>query len=152
MRLVSVPLVGFGDGEGLQAQVTGCDPRQVGLFLRLGAVAQDRAHDVHLGVACSTVAARFVNFFQDRGGGGNAESAAAVLLGDQDAEEAGLGQGAHELGRIGALPIQGAPIDAREPGAERFYRGADVGEAFAHRPFPVTRRTGFNRSTPMEPP
>ncbi len=54
------------------------------------------------------------------------QPAAAVLLRDQRREKAGLGQRRHELGRIAALAIELAPVFARETGAERAHRGADL--------------------------
>ncbi len=61
----------LGHPEGLQAQRTGGDLRQVFVFLRGVAVAEQRAHDVHLGVAGGAVAAGALDFLQDRRGGGD---------------------------------------------------------------------------------
>ena len=56
---------------------------------------------------------------------------AAIFLGDQGGEEAGLGQRPDEGGRIFALAIERAPVFAREVGAQRADRAADFGELLA---------------------
>ena len=53
------------------------------------------------------------------------QPAAAVFLRDQRGEEAGLGQRRDELGRIGALAVELAPVFAGKAGAERAHRGPD---------------------------
>ena len=88
---------------------------------------QDGAHDVHLRVAGGAVAALGVDGLQDRRGGRQRQAGAAVLLGDQCGEIAGLGQRVDELGRIGAVAIQLAPVFAGEAGAELGDFGADLG-------------------------
>src|SRR5262249_37794320 len=47
---------------------------------------------------------------------------------DQRGEESGLGQRRDELGRIGALAVERAPVFAGELGAERAHRFADLRE------------------------
>ena len=93
----------LGDAERLQAQFAGGDLRQVLLLLPVGAVPQDGAHDVHLRVARGAVAALGLHGLQDRRGGGQRQAGAAIFLGDQRGEVAGLGQRADELGGIAAL-------------------------------------------------
>ena len=117
----------LGDAERLQAQFAGGDLRQVLLLLLRRAVPQDGAHDVHLRVAGGAVAALGLHRLQDRRGGGQRQAGAAVFLGDQRAEVAGLGQRAHELGGIGALLVQLAPVLAGEAGAELRDLLADFG-------------------------
>ena len=51
----------LGDAEGLEAQFTRRDVRQVFLLLFIAAVTEHRAHGVHLGVAGSRVAPRSVD-------------------------------------------------------------------------------------------
>ena len=80
----------LGDAERLQAQFAAGDLGQIALFLLGAAVPQDGAHRVHLGVAGGAIAARGVHFFEDRGGGADAEPAAAVFFRDQRGEVAGL--------------------------------------------------------------
>jgi hypothetical protein len=55
--------------EGLQAQRTAGDLRQVQGFLGRTAVQQHRAHDVYLRMTGSTVAAGALNLLQNRSGG-----------------------------------------------------------------------------------
>ncbi len=51
-------------------------------------------------------------------GGGEWQAGAAILLGDQRRQVAGLGEGADELGRILPLSVQLTPVVAGEAGAE----------------------------------
>ena len=119
----------LGDAEGLQAQFAGGDLRQIAFLLRVAAVPQDRAHDVHLRVAGGAVAA-------GRRGSPpgsprplpRAEPAAAVFLRDQRREIAGLGQRCDELGRIGALAVELAPVFAGKLGAQRAHAGPNIGK------------------------
>ena len=55
----------LGHAHRLQAQLAAGDLRQVALLLRLGAVAQQRAHVVHLAVAGAGVAAGAVDLLHD---------------------------------------------------------------------------------------
>ena len=100
----------LGDAEGLQPQLARGDLGQILLLLRLAAVAQQRAHDVHLRVAGGAVAAGALDLLEDRGGGRQRQAGAAVLLRDQRGEIAGVGQRLDELARIGALAVELAPI------------------------------------------
>ena len=88
----------LGDAEGLQPQFAGGDLRQVFLLLLRRAVPQDGAHGVHLRVAGGAVAALGVDLLQDRRGRRERQAGAAVFLGDQRGEVAGLGQRVDELG------------------------------------------------------
>ena len=96
----------FGHPECLQPQFAGGDFRQVCGFLLVGAVAENGPHDVHLGVTGRAVAALGLDCFQDGRGGRQWQSGAAVFLGDQRAKVAGLGQRAHEIGRVAALLVE----------------------------------------------
>ena len=70
---MSVPRGGLGDAEGLEAEFAAGDLGEVaGCLLLGGAVAEDGAHGVHLGVAGGAVGAGGVDGFQDGGGGGEA--------------------------------------------------------------------------------
>ena len=120
----------LGHAERLQPQLAGCDLRQIALLLVGIAVPQHRAHGVHLRVAGRAVAARGVDLLHDGDGGRHREPAAAVFLGDQRGEEAGLRQRIDEVDRIGALAIEVAPVLAGEAGAQRPHRGADAGDLF----------------------
>ena len=82
---------GFGHAHGLQSQFARRDLRQVLLLLRFGAVAQQRAHVVHLAVAGTRVAACTIDLFHDHGSLGESEARAAVRLRDQRGHPAGLG-------------------------------------------------------------
>ena len=84
--------VGLGDAERLQAQLAPGDAGQVAALLLGRAVAQQRAHDVHLGVAGAGVAAAAVDLFEDDRGLGDAEPGAAVFGRDERGQPAGLGQ------------------------------------------------------------
>ena len=77
----------LGDAERLQAHFAARDARQVALLLLRAAVAQQRAHDVHLRVALRRRAARDVDLFQDRGGRADRQAGAAVFLRDQRRED-----------------------------------------------------------------
>ena len=73
-------------------------------------MAQDGAHDVHLRVAGTCVAALMVDLLEDDRSVRLAQAATAVLLGDQRAQPAVVRQPLHELGRIPLLPVQLAPV------------------------------------------
>src|SRR5581483_777726 len=85
------PGVRLGDAEGLQAQLAAGDGRQIGLLLILGAVLEDRAHGVHLGVGGGGIAAGVIDLLQDDGRLGDAQAGALVLGRDERAQPAGLG-------------------------------------------------------------
>ena len=101
---------GFGHAESLKAKRAAGDLRQIFRLLGGRAMPQDRAHDVHLGMARRRVAAGFVDRLQYCGGGGKRQAGPAIFLGDQGREIAGLGQGRHERAGIAAFGIQLAPI------------------------------------------
>jgi hypothetical protein len=67
-----------------------------------------------------------MNFFQDHGRCGQAKTAAAKGLRDQDAQVPCLGHGLDKGGRIGPLAVQGAPVFAGKPGAKAANRLADL--------------------------
>ncbi len=108
----------LGDAERLKAQFAGGDLRQVILFLLGRTVPQDGAHDVHLRVAGRAVAALGVDRLEDRCGGRQWQARAAVFLRDQRGEVASFGQRLDELGGIGAVAVQPAPVFTWEAGAE----------------------------------
>ena len=91
---------GLGDAERLQSQLARGDARQVLLLLGGVAVPQHRAHRVHLRMAGGRVAARLVDGLEDSAAGRQRQARPAVLLGDQRAQVAGLGQRIDERGRI----------------------------------------------------
>ena len=101
---------------------------QVLCLLLVVAVPQQRAHGVHLGMAAAAIAAGALDLFEDRGRGRERQPGAAIFLGDQGREIAGLGQRIDELGRIGHLAVELAPVFAGELGAELRDRVADIGE------------------------
>ena len=107
------------------------DLRQIALLLLGAAVPQHRAHRVHLRVAGGAVAAGRVDLLHDGDGRRHGEPAAAVFLGDQRGEKAGLGQRVDELGRIGALAVELAPVFAGKVRAQRAHRLADAGDLLA---------------------
>ena len=128
---------GFGDGEGLQPQLALGDQRQVGVLLLVAAVPQQRAHRVHLGVAGRGVTTRLVDLLHDHRGRGQVEPEAAVPGGDERGEQAGPGEGVHELLRVAAVAVGLPPVLVGEPGAERPGAGAQavqVGVGHGHVP------------------
>jgi hypothetical protein len=116
--------VGLGDAEGLQPQLAGGDLGQVGPLLRLAAVPQHGAHDVHLGVTGGGAAAAGVDGFQDEPGLAHAQAGPAVLGRNETGQVTGLGQLVDEL--LGILPpaVEIAPVLAR-------IAFADLGHAVA---------------------
>ncbi len=105
---------GLGDGERLQAQFAGRDCRQVAPLLFLGAVAQQRAHDVHLRVAGAGIGAGAIDLFEDDGGFRDAKAAAAVLCGNQRGEPSGVGERLDEFFRVAGSRFDALPILAVE--------------------------------------
>ena len=116
----------LGDAEGLQPQLAGRDLRQPARLLRRAAVPQHRAHRVHLGVTGRAIATRRLDLLHDGGRRRHGQAAAAVFLRDQRGQEPGVGERADELGRVGALAVERAPIFTGEPGAERANGFADL--------------------------
>ena len=108
----------LGDGERLQAKLTGCDGGQVAALLLFRAMAQQRAHDIHLRVACAGVGPGPVDLFEDDGSFGDAEASTAVLDGDERGEPSGGGERLHELFRIGRRGFDTLPVLAGIAGAE----------------------------------
>jgi hypothetical protein len=120
----------LGHAEGLEADIAAGDLRQPFGFLFNAAVAQQRAHGVHLGVAGRAVAPAFVDFIEDRRRRVDAEPGAAVFLGDQHGEETVVGQRLDEFAGIGPLAVQLAPVFAGKIGAQRAHgvaNGLDFG-------------------------
>ena len=121
----------LGDAEGLQAQFAARDLRQIFCLLLVAAVPQHRAHRVHLGVAAAAVAARTLDLFEDRRRRRKLQARAAIFLGDQHREIAGLCQRVDERLGVGHLAIELAPIFAGKLRAQLCDGFADVGVIFA---------------------
>ena len=81
-------------------------------------MAQQRAHRVHLRVARAGVAAAAVDLLEDDRRLGDAEPGAAVLLGNQRRQIAGLGQRVDERVGIGAPRVELAPVRVGKAFAE----------------------------------
>ena len=121
----------LGDAEGLQPQLAARDLRQVLCLLLGAAVPQHGAHRVHLGVAAAAVAAGALDLFEDRGGRRQLQAGAAIFLGDQHREVAGLRQRIDEGLGVGHLAIELAPVFAGKLRAELCDGFADVCVIFA---------------------
>ena len=120
----------FRHAKGLQAQFAVGDFRQILLLLFRAAMLQDGAHDVHLRVTGSRIAARGVDFFQNRGGSRKRQARAAKFFRDQRRQPAGIGQRLDEFGRVAAAGIKLTPIFAREARAELAHFLTDFGMGF----------------------
>ena len=79
------------DPKGLEPEFASRDLRQIFSLLLLPAVPQDRAHRVHLGMAGAAIAAFRLDGLQNGGRRRDSETRAAIFLGDQHGEIAGLG-------------------------------------------------------------
>jgi hypothetical protein len=88
--VVSVPVVGSVTPMDCRRHSPAGDLGQVLLLLRLRAMAQQRAHVVHLAVAGAGVAAAAVDLLHDDAGLGQAQAGAAVFLRDQRGQPAGF--------------------------------------------------------------
>ncbi len=100
------------------------------------------------------VAARTVHFLEDRGRRAQAQSRAAEFFGDQHRQEAGLGQGADEFGRIGAVAILGLPVRTWKVGAKPPNSFADFRKSLLirHRQgFRVDRMVAVHSETSARP-
>ena len=106
--------VGLRHTEGLKTNLTRGDAGEVLLLLRIRAVPQHGAHDVHLRMAGARVAALMVDLLEDDRRVRLAESAAAVFLWDQRAEPAVLGEALDEFGRVRLLAVEFSPVFAGE--------------------------------------
>ena len=156
---MSEPVVGSVTPKAWSRRAPLAMPGQVGLLLRVGAVPQHRPHGVHLGVAGAAVAARGVDFLEDRRGRADAEPAAAVALRDQRGQKTRVGERLHELLRVGARPVFLPPVLAGVARAERAHGLAqlavvvvevDEGGAFAHSTVTdFARLRGWSTSVPL---
>ncbi|MNU32866.1 hypothetical protein D3C71_214190 [compost metagenome] len=117
---------GFGHAHGLQAQFAGGDARQVLALLGFGAVAQQRAHVVHLAVAGAGIAAAAVDLFHDDRGFGQAQARAAIFLGNQRRQPARFRQGSDEVFGIAAFFVDLAEVFGGKLGAKVAHGFADV--------------------------
>src|SRR5581483_294614 len=128
--------VWLGDGERLQAQLAAGDLGQVALLLLGAAVAQQRAHRVHLGVAGGGEAPGAIDLLEDDARLGDAEPGAAVLLRDERGQPAGVGQRLHERIGIAVGAVQLAPVLIGEGAADLAHGLLDgallVGQAEVH--------------------
>ena len=74
------------------------------------------------------LAAGPMDLLQHSGPRAQPQARTAIRLRDQHREEPGFGQRGDERGGIRALAVQGAPVGAREPGAEFAHRVPDFGK------------------------
>ena len=100
----------LGDRHRLQPQLAGGNRGQIRPLLRLGAVAHQHIHHVHLAVTGTGVAAAAIDLFHDDRGFGEAQARAAVLRWDQRREPPSFREGIDELGGVGALGVDFAKI------------------------------------------
>ena len=118
---------GLRHAERLEADLAGGDLGQPAAFLLFRPVAQECTHHVDLRVAGRAVTAARVDLLEHRSGRAKPKPAATVVLGDQDAQESGLGQCPHERRRIRTGPIEIPPVRSRKVLAERTHRVANLG-------------------------
>ncbi len=116
----------LGDAERLQPQFTAGNARQPFRLLRIVAVPQQRAHGVHLRMAATAVAAGTLDLLQDCRRRRQLQPGAAVFLGDQDRQIAGLGQRIDEFSGIGHFAVELAPVLTGELFAQLADGFADV--------------------------
>ena len=90
-------------------------------------MTQQRSHDIHLGVAGTTVATAALNLFQYGAGRAQGQSATAVGLGDKDGQVPRISQRLHELCGIRFFPIQFTPVFSGILRAKLYYRVANFG-------------------------
>src|SRR5215217_7585064 len=126
------PGLRFGDGEGLQPQLSARYFRQVLSLLPLRAMPQERPHRVHLGVGGTGVGAAAVDLLQDGAGRREVETHPAVLLRYERREVAGLAQRLDELPRVAALGVELSPVLVREAGTYLPHAAAQFLAGHAH--------------------
>ena len=102
--------VGLRDPERLEPDLPAGHTGQIAPLLLRAAVAQERAHGVHLGMTRGGVAAPTVDLLQDDARLGDPQTDAAVLLGDQRRQPAQLRELPYEHLRILAFGIHRAPV------------------------------------------
>jgi hypothetical protein len=117
----------LGDAESLQAQRARGDIGQVFSLLRLVAVTQQAAHDVHLCVTGGAVGAAALNLFEHGAGGGQVHAGAVVFFRDQYRKIAGVGKRLHELERVSLVAILVAPVGTGVVSAKPRDRVSDLG-------------------------
>src|SRR5438309_2150706 len=78
--------IGFGNGEGLQAQLALGDRGQIAPLLLLASVTKQRAHGVHLGMTYGGVASRAIDLFQNNAGFRHPQARSSILFRYQSSE------------------------------------------------------------------
>ena len=93
---------------------------------------------VHLGMAGRAVAVGTMHLFENGRRRAQSQTGAAELLGDQGGKEARLRHCSDEIGGIGALTVQSAPVLAGKARAQLAHRLANFRKVivfrFVHRP------------------
>ena len=98
----------------MQAQFAAGNLGQVAALLRIRAVAQQRAHVVHLAVAGPGIAAATVDFFHHHRGFGQPQARATVFLRDHHPQPARAGQRVHKFLRVGTRFVDLAKVRVRK--------------------------------------
>src|SRR5262249_25851112 len=102
--------VRFRDRKRLQTEFSPRYLRQVTALLLLIAVAQKRAHRVHLSVAGPRVRAGPADFLQDDAGLGDAHTGAAIFLRNKSGQIPGLGKDPNKLFWVFLNLVDLAPV------------------------------------------
>ena len=100
----------LGHTKCLKAQLTGGDLRQILCLLLRAAVAQQRPHNVHLGMAGTGVTAGLMDCLQNDAGGPHRQTSPAIFFRNKRAKESGFRQFFDEISRITGVIFQLAPV------------------------------------------
>jgi hypothetical protein len=106
---------------------------KIAALLLLVAVAQQRAHHVHLRVTGRRAAAGGVDFLQNDAAGSDRQPGAAVALRNQRPEIAGPAELGDELLGVVVLVLEVAPVLVGIALADRAHALPDLGEILAER-------------------
>ncbi len=126
MRVVSVPLLGSVTAKVCSRSSPAAIRGSQRSFCAFGAMPEQGAHGVELGVAGRAVRARAMDGLQHRCGRRERQAGAAIGLRNQQGQVPRLGQRLNEFSGIGALSIQLSPIGAGEAIAQPPHAFADV--------------------------
>jgi hypothetical protein len=138
---------GLGHAHRLQAQLAGRDLGQPALLLLGRAMAQQRAHVVHLAMTGARIAAAAVDLFHDHRGLDQAQPRAAVFLRNERGHPAGTRQGIDEGFRVGAGGINLAEVFVGILGAQGAYRVADIEMVGGSRHGRITQANGIEQGS-----
>ena len=115
-----MPLLGSVTPKACRRNSPRAIPGKKAGFLRFCAVAQDRAHGIHLRVARTRITTRPMDFLEDGRPRRQRQSKAAKGFGNQSPKIPFLGQNAHKFCWVGLVAVRFAPVVSPTKPAQSF--------------------------------